>query len=110
MWNSPYRTPTERWQKTSDFPKGKKLPTYLGKEEEKRQNRDKRIGMGPAPVEGSCEGGKGSTHKETYSLAEMGGGGGEASELQRRAQQQECRGQSGEIPTQRLGANQHSPA
>ena len=27
MWNSSYRTPTERWQKTSDFPKGKKLPT-----------------------------------------------------------------------------------
>ena len=26
-WNCPYRTPTERWQKTSDFPKGKKLPT-----------------------------------------------------------------------------------
>ena len=29
MWNDSYRTPTERWQKTSDFPKGKKLPTYL---------------------------------------------------------------------------------
>ena len=28
MWNNSYRTPTERWQKTSDFPKGKKLPTY----------------------------------------------------------------------------------
>ena len=22
MWNNSYRTPTERWQKTSDFPKG----------------------------------------------------------------------------------------
>ena len=29
IWNNSYRTPTERWQKTSDFPKDKKLPTYL---------------------------------------------------------------------------------
>ena len=29
MWNNSYRTPTECWQKTPDFPKGKKLPTYL---------------------------------------------------------------------------------
>ena len=29
IWNNSYRTPTERWQKTSDFPKGKKRPTYL---------------------------------------------------------------------------------
>ena len=35
---------------------------------------------------------------------------GEASEPRRRAQQQGCRGQSGEIPTQRIGADQHSPA
>ena len=35
---------------------------------------------------------------------------GEASEPQRTAQQQACRGQSGEIPTQRIGADQHSPA
>ena len=50
------------WQKTSDFPKGKKLPTYLGRAKEKRKNRDKRIGTGPAPLGGSCEGGKVSTH------------------------------------------------
>ena len=62
MWNSSNRTPTERWQKTSDFPKGKKLPTYLGRTKEKRKNRYKRIGTGPAPVGGSCEGGKVSTH------------------------------------------------
>ena len=42
--------------------KGKKLPTYLGRAKEKRKNRDKRIGMGPAPLGGSCEGGKVSTH------------------------------------------------
>ena len=35
---------------------------------------------------------------------------GEASEPQRRAQQQECGGQSREIPTQRISADQHSPA
>ena len=62
MWNNSYRTPTERWQKTSDFPKGKKLPTYLGSAKEKRKNSNKRIGMGPAPLGGSCEGGKVSTH------------------------------------------------
>ena len=50
------------WQKTSDFPKGKKIPMYLGRAKEKRKNRDKRIGTGPAPVGGSCEGGKVSTH------------------------------------------------
>ena len=44
-------------------------------------------------------------------------GGGEASESRRRAQQQGCRGQNREIhckterfPTQRIGANQNSPA
>ena len=40
----------------------------------------------------------------------QGVGGEEPSEPQRRAQQQGCRGQSREIPTQRISANQHSPA
>ena len=62
MWNNSYKTPTECWQKTSYFPKGKKLPTYLGRAKEKTKNRHKRIGTGPAPVGGSCEGGKVSTH------------------------------------------------
>ena len=35
---------------------------------------------------------------------------GEASEPRRRAQPQGCGGQSGEIPAERIGANQHSPA
>ena len=35
---------------------------------------------------------------------------GEALEPRRRAQPQGCGGQSGEIPAQRMGANQHSPA
>ena len=55
-------TPTEHQQKTSGIPKGKKLPTYKGKTKEKRKNRDKKIRMGPAPLGGSCEGGKVSTH------------------------------------------------
>ena len=38
------------------------------------------------------------------------GVGGEASETQRRAQQQGYREQRGEIPTQRIGTDQHSPA
>ena len=62
MWKNSYRTRTEHWQKTSDFPKGKKLPTYLGRAKEKRKNRDKRIGTGPVLLGGSCEGGKVSTH------------------------------------------------
>ena len=62
MRNNSYKTPTERWQKTSDLPKGKKLPMYLGRAKEKRKNRDKRIGTVPAPVGGSREGGKVSTH------------------------------------------------
>ena len=52
---------TERWQNTSDFPKVKKLPTYWGRAKEKRKKRNKRIRMGPAPLGGSCEGGKLST-------------------------------------------------
>ena len=39
-----------------------------------------------------------------------GVGGEEALEPRRRVQQQGCGGQSGEIPTQRVGADQHSPA
>ena len=35
---------------------------------------------------------------------------GETLEPWKRAQQQGCREQSGEIPTQRIGANQHTPA
>ena len=39
-----------------------------------------------------------------------GVGWGEASERLRRVQQQGCRGQSGEIPAQRISGDQHSPA
>ena len=39
MWNN-YRKPTERSQKTSDFPKGKKLPMYLGREKGKTETKE----------------------------------------------------------------------
>ena len=59
-------TPTEHLLNTSRRPqtsqKARNSPTYLGRAKEKRKNRDKRIGMGPAPLGGSCEGGKVSTH------------------------------------------------
>ena len=91
-------------QKARDSPR-----TWVG--QKKRKNRDKRIGTGPAPVGGSCEGGKGF-----HTLGSPFAGGdcewqrGEASEPRRRAQLQGCGGQSGEVPTQRLGADLHSPA
>ena len=44
MWNNSYRTPTERWQKTSDRPKGKKLSTYLGRAKKKKQRQKNRDG------------------------------------------------------------------
>ena len=39
MWNNSYRTPTECWQKTSDFPKSKKISTYLGRAKGKRKKQ-----------------------------------------------------------------------
>ena len=44
MWNNSYRIPIEHWQKTSDLPKGKKLPTYLGRAKKKRKKWRQRIG------------------------------------------------------------------
>ena len=40
MWNNSYRTPTECWQKTSDFPKVKKLPSYKGRAKEKTETKE----------------------------------------------------------------------
>ena len=39
MWNNSYRTHTEYWQKTSDFPKGKEIPMYLGRAKEKKKKQ-----------------------------------------------------------------------
>ena len=55
--------------------KARNSPTYLGRAKEKRKNRDKRIGTGPATRGGSCEGGKVSTHYEAPSWEETAGGG-----------------------------------
>ena len=60
IWGGPSRW--QRSKKISDVQKGKNIPMYLGRAKEKRKNRDKRIVTGPAPLGGSCEGGKVSTH------------------------------------------------
>ena len=111
MWNNSYRTPTKRWQKTSDLPKGKKFPMYLDrakekKEKQRQKNRD-----------GTCTSGRQLWRRKGFhTLGSPFAGGdcgwwrGEALEPRRRAQPQGCGGQSGEIPAQRIGANQHSPA
>ena len=109
-WNDSYRTPTECWQKTSDLKKGKKVPKYLGRAKEKRKNRDKRIGMGPAQWEGAVKEERFPHTRKPLRGWRLRVAEGEASEPRRRAQQQGCGGQSGEIPAQRIGANQHSPA
>ena len=109
MWNNPYRTPTERWQKTSDFPKGKNLPTYLGMAKEKRKKRQKNRDR-------TCTSRRELLRRTSFhplGSPFTGGDGvwrGEALEPQRRMQQQGCRGQSREIPAQRISADQHSPA
>ena len=73
-------TPTEHLlnagRRTQTSQKARNSPTYLGRPKEKRKNRDKSIGTGPAPVGGSCEGGKVSTHYEGPLQAETAGGGG----------------------------------
>ena len=95
MWNSSYRTPTERWQKTSALPKGKKLPTYLGRAKEKRKNSNNRIGKEPTPLGGSCEGGKVSTHYGGPSLA--GTGAGQREKLQSHKGECSNRGAEGKV-------------
>ena len=47
--------------------------------------------------------------RSPFTGGDCGGRRGDASEPRRRAQQHGCGGQSGEIPTQRIGTNQHSP-
>ena len=42
MWNKSYRTPTERWQKTSDFQKARNFPgNWVGqKKKENTETKD----------------------------------------------------------------------
>ena len=109
MWNTPYRTRTECWQKNSDLPKGKKLPTYLARAKEKKQRQKNR--------DGTCTSGRELWRRKGFhTLGNPFTGGdcgwrrGEASEPWRRVQQQGCGGQSGEILAQRIGADLHSSA
>ena len=60
MCNNSCGTPTEHWQKTSDFPKGKKIPTYLGraKEKKKKQRQKNR--------DGTCTSGRKLWRKKSF--------------------------------------------
>ena len=66
--------------------------------------------MGPEPLGGSCEGGKVSTHYEAPKLVEMAGGQGGSSGAMKESTATRVQRESGEIPAQRIGADQHSPA
>ena len=59
---APTEHPLNAGRKRPTSKKARNPPPYLGGAKEKRNNRDKRIGTAPAPVGGSCEGGKVSTH------------------------------------------------
>ena len=111
-WNSSYRTPTECWQKTSDFPKGKKIPTYLGRAKEKRKSETKEQGWGLHPWEGAVKEEKfPHTRKPHHRWRRWWWGRSfGATEESAATEVQRCRGQSREILAQRIGANQHSPA
>ena len=92
--------------------KAKNSPrTWVGqkkKEEQRQKNRDE-----------ICTSGRELWRRESFHTLgspftgrDRGWGvaAGEASEPRRRAQQQGCRGQSWEIPAERISADQHSPA
>ena len=125
MWNNSYRTPTERWQKTSDFLKGKKLPTYLGRAKQKRKkqrqkNRDGTCATGRelwrrksfhtlgSPFTGGDKGWQGGSVRATEESTATG--------VQRAEQRDSCtedqcwpaltnpRGLSSHLPAQRVGA------
>ena len=91
MWNNSYRTPTECWQKSSDFPKGKKLPTYLGREKQKRKTETKEYGWDLHLWEGAVKEEKfPHTRKPLQWWRQGWWWWGEALEPWRRAQQQGC--------------------
>ena len=110
MWNNSYRTPTECWQKTSDFPKGKKHPTYLGRAKEKRKKTETKS------RDGICTSGRELWRRKSFHtlgrpFTGRDGGWAEGKLWSHGGEHSNgCREQSGEIPTQRMGASQHSPA
>ena len=106
-------TPTEHLLNTGRRPqtsqKARNSPrTWVGQKKKQRQkNRD-----------GTCTSGRELWRRKGFHTlgSPFAGrdrrwrGAGEALEPRRRAQQQGCGGQSGEIPTQRISADQHWPA
>ena len=102
MSHNSYRTPTECWQKTSDFPKGKKIHTHLGKAEEKTETKEQGWNLHfweEAVKEEKFPHTRKPLHWQRWWWA------GEALEPQRRVQQQGCRKQRGEIPAQMVSAD-----
>ena len=69
----------------------------MGRAKEKRKNRDKRIGTGPAPLKGSCEGGKVSTHYTLGSPFIGGDGGWVGGKLQSHGGERSNRGAEGKV-------------
>ena len=59
---APTEHPLNAGRRRQTSQKARNPPTYLGRVKEKRNNRDKKIGTGPAPMGESCERGKVSTH------------------------------------------------
>ena len=108
---APIEHPLNAGRRPQTPPKGKTLPTYLGRaKEKKKQQRQKNR-------DGTCTSGRELWRRKgfhTLGSPFMGGDcgwrRGDASEPRRRAQQQGCGGQSREIPAQRISADQHSPA
>ena len=109
MWNNSYRTPTERWQKTSDLPKGKKLPINLGRAKKKEKTETKEYGWDLHQWKGAVKEERfpytrKPLHRRRLRVVEGGSCGAteqSAATGVRRAKQ---------IPAQRIGADQHSPA
>ena len=111
MWNTSYRTLTERWQKTSDFPKAKKIPTYLGRAKEKIKKQ------GQKNKAGTRTSGRELWRRKCFHTLgrPFTGGDGECAGVKIRSHGGEhsnrgAEGKAENIPAQRISANQHSPA
>ena len=107
-------TPTEHLLNTGRRPqtsqKARKSPhTWVG-QKKKGKTETKEYGRDLHLWEGAVKEEKFPKTRKPLHWRRQGVGAAEASEPWRRAQQQGCRGQSGEIPAQRIGAHQHSTA
>ena len=61
MWNNSYRHLLNAGRRPQTSKKARKSPhNWVG--QKKKGKKDKGIGTGPAPMRGSCEGGKFSAH------------------------------------------------